>query len=801
MDKRAALLWPCSLWMLASSQAALAQQAGAPQRHGDIAPNATQDEATREPAALEDIVVTARKTTERSQTVPIAITTVTSQRLTDLNVRDIMDVQKVTPGLQIQSQGTGGRAKIAIRGQSEADSRLTTDGSVGVYIDGVPLVRSYGLRSSLVDIAQIEVLKGPQGTLFGKNTTGGALNITTQHPTYSAGGYVDLLYGEYDSAQALAVVNMPLIDDKLALRAVGQIITREGFGKDANGRDIQDDNVVNGRLLLRADPVSTINILLSADFVRQRNAGAAVIITQDSMLANANRANSTLGAIAAQLGLDPDSAASRMTAYTVWRQYLSSNRRGSFYDTSGSSGYRDDLNHEGLSAAVAIDLGFAQAKSITAFRKLTRASPQDLDGTPFDLLVVNLATRQKNFSQELQLAEVDGHGLDWQLGAFYNRETGNELSVNNTNSFVNSSRAAVTDGDVENESIAGYGQATLHLSDSLRATGGLRYTADRRAIVSHNRVDPQLATAPTVPASVARCNLLTPALGGPTYPRCAYRASTDFDALTWLVSIDWKPTPDTMLYASNSRGYRAGGYTLGAAGTLQVNQAQLNASFTPFAPEKVTNYEIGLKSELLDRRLRFNAAAFYQDYTDIQVQIRDVIDNYVVTLIRNAAAARLYGGEVELTAVPTTGLTLTVAGSYLKARYRSFLARDTAGNLTDRSRERFPVPEFTFNLGATYQIPLTDGHVRLTTNYSWQDDTVYRPETPTLAGVTQSAYGLLDMRITWHIESQGLDLAVFGRNLTNKKYIAAATNLESQGYNVAFPGDPRILGLQARKTF
>ena len=168
-----------------------------------------------ETAGLQEIIVTARRSSESAQDVPIALTTISSEKLEDLSVKDVVDVQKVTPGLYIQSNNSGGRAKLTIRGQSEADTRLTTDGSVGVYIDSVAIPRSYGLRTSLVDIAQVEVLKGPQGTLFGKNTTGGALNITTEHPHYEWGGYADLTYGSYNLMKGLAVINAPLARDAL----------------------------------------------------------------------------------------------------------------------------------------------------------------------------------------------------------------------------------------------------------------------------------------------------------------------------------------------------------------------------------------------------------------------------------------------------------------------------------------------------------------------------------------------------------------------------------------------------------
>ncbi|QDC37260.1 hypothetical protein FIL70_08540 [Sphingobium fuliginis ATCC 27551] len=503
---------------------AYAQQAGTP------APPMPAARVAEEPASdpalqqapdggIADIVVTARRSSESAQRVPIAITTVTAQNLTQLTVRDIIDIQKVAPGLTISSQNTGARAKLTIRGQSEADSRLTTDSSVGIYVDGVNLLRDYGLRSSLVDIAQIEVLKGPQGTLFGKNTTGGALNITTQHPVYEWGGYVDLVYGSYNNAQALAVLNAPLVDDRLALRLVGQVITREGYGRQGNGQDVGDDNVWTGRALLRADPTDAVHILLSGDYVRQRNNGTNTILTNDSMLQNQNSATGALGAIAKQLGLNPASAADRLTAYQAWRVYYDRYRSGSFYDgfsvppPDAPSSY-DDIDHYGFSGTLEVELAWAKLKSISSYRRLIRTNSVDNDATPFDLLSPYPTTHQRNLSQELQLSAIDGAGLDWQLGLFWNRETGNENSVSNNNNYVNTTRAVVTEGDIENSSKAAYGQAVYHFTSRFRMTGGIRYTSDKRVLDSKNRVDPTLAFSPILAFTPGRCNLLTPALGG-----------------------------------------------------------------------------------------------------------------------------------------------------------------------------------------------------------------------------------------------------------------------------------------------
>jgi iron complex outermembrane receptor protein len=792
---------------IAMPATAFAQQAGGEPLGQQAAPqDAPQPEQAQESrGGIQDIVVTARRSSERAQDVPIAITTITAQGLTDLSMRDVLEVQKVTPGLYMTSQNSAGRVKVAIRGQTEADSRLTTDPSVGIYIDGVNFLRDYGLRSSFVDIAQIEVLKGPQGTLFGKNTTGGAINITTQHPTYDAGGYVDLLYGSYNNVQALGVLNMPLIHDRLAMRVVGQIITREGFGEQANGMDIADDNVITGRALLRADPVENVSILLSADYVQQRNAGTNVVITHDAMLTGGNSATGALGQIAAELGLNPASSVDRRTAYNTWRTYYDQYVGGQFYGGHESAirGLYDEVDHWGVSADVSVDIGAVTVRSITAYRHLTREYVQGLDGTPFNMLDVFLSTEQQNFSQEVQISSIDGSGLDWQVGAFYNREKGNEFSGNNTNLNVNRLRSNVNDTDSVNSSIAGYSQIVYNVTDTFRVTGGLRYTDDYREITSHNRIDPRegIALPPLPPSSVARCNLLSPAAGGPVFPNCNYTTGTHFDNVTWLVSADWRPIEQILLYASASKGYRSGGYTAQASNVVQPSQAALDAAFTPYAPEEVLAYEVGFKADILDRRLRINGAVFYSDYTNIQAQIRDVVNNTVVSLIRNAAKATPYGGELEITAQPGRYTTITGGVAYLKAKYDEFFARTTTGELLDLSSQPFPLPEWTFNIGLAHTVPLSDGELRFNANYNWVDDVIFRPDTPNLASVTQPAYGLLDARITWSIDSAGLDIAVFGKNLTKEKYLNAATNLQSQGYNIGFPGDPRVFGVQVRKTF
>lgn len=798
-----------SLYALAAGSAAAqtaAPQAATPQPSTSTAAPAAAPDAVPQAdagAGVGDIVVTARRTSERLQDVPVAVTALTSGQLKDLSVRDVLEVQKMVPGLNISSQGTSGRAKFAIRGQTEADSRINTDGSVGVYIDGVNMPRNYGIRSAFIDIAQVEVLKGPQGTLYGKNTTGGALNITTQKPTFTTGGYADLLYGNYNHVEALGVLNLPIINDTLAIRAVLQSVRRDGFGHDAAGNPIADDHVDSGRLHILFTPSADISLLVTGDFVHQRNNAIDYLPSADLFLTNGNGATRALGEVATELGLNPNSAADRLIAYASLKTQIDAFLSGrKVFDTFGTTRAPDNLDMHGLSATLDWSLGGGvNFKSISSYRWLHEnrftASPFS-----FNILTAPSSSRDKNFAQELQLYSVDGKGLDWQVGVFANRETGNEFQANNTNPLVSLSNiAAVADGDITNASVAGYAQLTYNFSPKFRFTGGLRYTHDYRAIDNHNRIDPSYASVP-VPSNIpGKCTLLVPAAGGPVFPDCSYKASTTFNAVTYLASFDYRPNSNLMFYALTSKGYRAGGYTSQAPAAPVPTQSALNAFFTPFKPETVFNYEAGIKSEWFDRRLRVNVAGYYQDYRDIQQQIRDTVNGNVINVIRNAAKGTVYGGELEIATTPVTGLDLNGGVSWVHARYNEFRAVDSVGNPLDLTARPFPVPEWTFNTGATYTTPLPNGSLRFTVNYAWQSNQVFRPDAVNVASVSQPAYGLLDGRISWRIESANLEISVWGKNLTNKRYAISATNLESIGFNVIFPGSPRLYGIQLRKTF
>lgn len=796
-----------------------------------VAETAVAQSPPKSEAAIEEIVVTARKTTERIQDVPIAITAVTSSQLRDLTVRDVVDVQKLAPGLYISSQGSGGRAKLTIRGQHEADSLLTTDGSVGVYVDGVNIARSLGLRTAFLDIAQVEVLKGPQGTLFGRNTTGGALIITTKQPRYEYGGYVDLLYGNYNNRQAIAAANVPLIDQKLAARVVVQTISRDGYGHNPAGTQLGDDhtNAFVGHILY--DPTNHVRLTISGDYSAQRNGLVPMRPTFNNMATCCNSAGSSLGQIAYELGLNPSSAADRATALAAWNAQYNAYFDGSLgrYDSKSAAPSRDEFSQGGGSATLEWDLGKAKFKSVTAYREMGRNTLQDLDLTSFNLVDSQQLTKSRNYSEEVQLASIPGGGLDWQVGGFWNRELGVDGAENailpavsvlggsaaGGNQFAGQlSTLGVQRARIRNESYAVYGQANYRLSDHIRVTAGLRYTHDLRGMDNQNQND-RTRTLPGVPLlpyiTPGNCDLLDPDYGGPVWPNCHKPVSVSFNAVTYLASIDWRPREGLMFYASTSKGYRSGGWTLRAnsnlitGATREAALAAEAAAFRPFRPEFVVNYEGGFKSDWFDRRLRVNGAVFYQDYKDIQQQVRVFEGPIVTTRISNAAQASIYGTELEATALLSDRLELHGGFSYLHARYGKYLDVTSGGVVIDRSSQPFAAPEWTDNLDAVYTVPLHDGSLKFTANYNWIDAVNFLADatlTPAQnAALTQKAYGLLDARVTWAIESQQLELSIWAHNLGDTAYYTATNNLISLGLALGFQGDPRTFGVQVRKTW
>ena len=753
------------------------------------------DTGSDETLVQKRVLVTARKVEEDIQDIPVAVTALSGEELVDANVSNMMDLAKYVPSVEIY-QGTGEQSAVtfSVRGQSQADILLTTDSSVGTYIDGVNVPRTFGLTPGLIDIQRVEVLKGPQGTLYGRNTTGGAVSLYTRAPDLSApGGYVTGKVGNYALADFHGALNLPLIKDKLGVRLVARNTDRDGYGEDGAGRPLSEDNseYFRGRLLWTPTPDFTADF--TADYTNIDVGGPSSRILSLNGFPprpDLTAPTSALYDIAAEAGLltfDPTDPANQglllaafAQAQALWEQSLPGNFSGDFYDHNGTFPTSSAVEMSSYALNLSYDLTDEwMIKSTTGYRQLDRLTAEDLDMTPYVLLHPTLFMNSEFFSEELQLSYT-GERLDAIFGGFYSNEEGRDGSTTFALGAINPTNPNRQDGSVKNESIAAYAQFGYALTDRLDLTAGLRWTEETKGIVSRNSRGPDDAIECTIPAEL----LDTPGV-------CIASLEDKFSDWSYLLSLDYQLSDNILVYAKTARGFRGGGQNLRGSGNA--------ASFDPFDPETVTDYEIGLKAESPDGRFRLNTAAYTTDYKDIQRTIVFTLPGgtAVVSNVQNAAAATISGFEAEAWYSVTDRFDVKGTVGYIDAGYDEF--SDATGDRTD---EAFAVPEWTYSLGARYTHPTSFGSVVANVDYSWRDDVIMRSTAFYDADVTQEAYGLLGARLAFNLDKWDASVAIFGTNLTDEEYLASAVDLEgSLGWNVGFVGAPMTYGIEFTKRF
>jgi iron complex outermembrane receptor protein len=741
---------------------------------------------------LGDIVVTARRVSERAQDVPLAVTAIGGAALQERGVQELRDLSAIAPNLSIQSSNTGaGSAALSIRGQNSTTVSLAVDSAVGLYVDGVNVPRTWGIRGALVDIDRVEVLRGPQGTLYGRNTTGGAVSVYTKDATDEFGASLQLSAGNYESYSILGVLNLPIAEG-LNSRFVVTQQGNEGFGNQVNiGRRSAAMNNTYARGKLDYN-VGDLHLTASGDYFRMNTKGlisrisGLTLPTANSPFGGGNAARATaieLGLVSSNSALttlqtsDPAQFAAIMQqASNTLASYIN---RGGYYEDFGyanplsrprelASGYSLTLNGEyKLNDEITI-------RSITGFRHIHARNMVDNDGTPFIITESNADTKDDFFSEELQLLGETGR-VQWVIGGFYSKEDG--TTIENSRSLLAISPLLTTnDGDIGNTSYAAFGQLNWRISDSLTFTAGARWTKETRTLTMRNR-------------NSAGCTIAPVFLTGTT---CSASFKGTFSDPSWLASLDYKLAPDVLVYAKFSRGFRGGGLNTRASGSNVL-------AYRPYAPETLTEYEVGLKSEFLGRRLRLNLAAFYDDYKDIQRSIVILVNpatNSIGQIQTNAAKATLKGIEAEITGRLTDNLTLSATYGGFKHRYKDFA--DFTG---DRSGEPWPAPHYNYTIVANYSAPVEFGRVVANLNWAAQGRTNLSPSALRRNQLTQDAYGLLNGRLSVTVDRWQTEFALFGRNLLNKEYRQNGINLEALGINRVGPGEPRTYGVQLTKRF
>lgn len=738
----------------------------------------TQSEVESTNSGFDEIVVSARKRDESAQDTPVSISVATGDDLADRGITKFNDLEQAVPGLRLsQSQSSSSTSVVSLRGMSAVDARITGDTAVGVYVDGIYYPHAYGLAvGNFWDVGRVEVLKGPQGTLYGRNTTGGAVSVYTKGPSDQFEGEVKTRFGNYAQYGMSGVVNIPL-SPTLATRIAAEAHGHDGYGKNLfNGRDLGKEDGWFVRMSTKWTPTPEFTAILRADygkidFVPNAFKAGIAFNSTDPIPGGGFFGNSGFRAIATELGLLPATLQANInTATNVFKSYAQGNKNDGNLNVQPF----DNIRIYGGSLNLNFDVSDAVSlRSITGYRNVNRVGALDNDGTPFSLFeFASSRTNLWQFSQESQVyGEAFGNRLNYLFGVYYSIEKGYDYFESVITRAINTTTPNIQFGNVVNKTIGYFGQATFKITDGLNATGGLRYSKDTRSLDSHNR-NPTICIALGTPLA--------------TTPDCSAKFDASFSAWQWTAGLDYSPTPGLMVYAKADKGYRTGVIPLFGGSTTPTGAA---ATFTPVNPEFVKSYEAGFKVEFLDRRARLNVTYYHTDFDNIQISRSITIPGIGnVAVQQNGAKAKVDGVELEAAIKPIPQLELNATLAYTDSRFTDYVS----GVVNLKGFPLVGSPKWAYSLAATFTQPISVGELRLNADYShrsWQY--ISLP-----AGSTE-AYGLLNGRISLTLDNPGMDVSIFGKNILNRRVANYAGSTASQGFIYSGPyTDPATYGVE-----
>jgi iron complex outermembrane receptor protein len=820
------------------AQPAFAQDPGAAQQ-----PEADADDAGGVPV----ITVTARRVAESLQETPVAVSAFNAEALAARGIVDTSEVGNFAPNVTLDTtstfSGASSTLQAFIRGIGQSDFAINTDPGVGIYIDDVYIARTVGSVSELYDVQQVEVLKGPQGTLFGRNSIGGAINVRTARPddTFSVRG--SLSYGRFNYIGIDAVANLPLADTLFSSIAVSTN-NQDGFQRrlvfdgpgaenilplsvrnvsDTNGLDGGglDNQTIRGKLLWEAS--DRFETTFSVDYSRIRDAAppgtlVATIGSEERQfvgvdgggeLANGSL-SSLFNACLVESALPPGTLppVCGLTGFASANSDANPNNNVPIYgsqfitgdpDTTFATGANfSNIDSWGISNVSEFDLSeAAQIKTVLAYRELSANFGRDIDGSPLDIDQTSFIIEQNQLSAELQLnGKLLDNRLRYTLGGFYFREDAFQLDqVPLGGGLLN----IFGPNSQDTEAFALFGETNFEVVPNLNVLFGVRWTDETKELILDQQnttpffgvvfaglvdADGDSVFPRTNPDGTPNVNFLG--------PQGVQRA--DFSDVSIRAGVNYKITPDVFTYFTFSQGFKSGGFT-----------TRLTAPFNPdfdgvpgglaalngivFQPETSDNYEIGIKADLLDRKLRTNLALFWNDYQDIQI----VVQRGITPSNENAGDARIRGAELELEFYPTEAFSFVGSVGYLDARYTSIDPLAFPVEIDDRLQN---TPEFTFSGAATYEKPILNGRadLLLNLNYSWRDTVANDSQnTPELI---QGPVGLLGGQIKISPAQDNWSISLIGRNILNKRFIGSGFN---SGPGVSFveatfnrPGEWRV---------
>jgi len=754
----------------------------------------TAETSAAAPSALAEVVVTARRREEQIQSVPVSVTALTGDQLIQRGVEKLEDIRFQAPALQVQPSPYGPAIPAyQVRGQRQQESLITQDPSVGLYVDEVYQARAHGTNQSLFDLENVQVLRGPQGTLFGRNTSGGAVLLQSKRPTNDFGGEVDMTAGNYNLVGGTGVVNIP-VGEILSLRGAVNYSSRDGYVKNANnGQNIGDETSSAwrfGALFSLGD--------LQSYFVfsgqRYSSNGFAWILSNfsDSFINH----TPAIDPAAAQAALARQRNSGFYTAYSDLSPDLQNVYTHNY----------TNITTYNISSSLTI-------KNVLGYRDIKADAGENFDGTDLKTLsglaTFNAYTRQREhqFSEEFQVqGDVANERVKYIAGLYYFEEKGSDHQQTVIGSFgISEDQGGNT---AKNTSQSVFAQTDIKIIDPLTLTLGARYSHDERSLTARTYLS-GLEGVPGAPLPALYPNWQIPQLVcliAGSAPDCTFSPPKyKHSEPTWTAGLNYQITDDKMIYVTVSRGYRSGGLNLRGS-TL--------SSFGPFKPELVTNYEGGFKADwrLGSMPLRTNLSVYYQDYKNIQRTVFAQFPGAITATaaVLNAAAAKISGGEFEMTVLPIPSLEFTGFLNYTHAKYDSFTFDiaahpDGSGVITlDNSANDFAgTPSTVYGITGRYTLPIAKelGDIAFQAQFyhqsrmTWTDTLEPGAETP--------GYGLLDLRLEWNnIDGHNVDVSVWGKNVLAKEYAAYGTStLLTVGYQSYLPGAPRTVGVDVRAHF
>ena len=701
---------------------------------------------------LEEIVVTARKREESLQSIPNSVSAFSADQLEMKLVSSIQDLSRFAPNLIVNTAGVStSQGIVYIRGIGEADQFNTLDPAVGIYIDGVYLGRVQGSIFDLVDVERIEVLRGPQGTLFGRNTIGGVINVITASPSIDPSADFSFTYGNDERVGLEATINRPLVDDKLILRGNVSSLRRECLSRLQNNDDcIAGKDTVAARGVLRWLPSESLSVDLAIDVTDGKdssypfsllevNSNAPLAVTHNTMVLSG--------------ALGPDAV--------LYDENLPA-ANDDPYDTEGTFTTASPLRVNGYSIKFEWQISEGtRLVGVGGYRDMEGSFSFDGDASTADIAGLDAVIASDQFSQEIR---VEGNSLnqrlEWTAGVYYFEESSKYvedlyipfIGLNNGQTVFQDSR-----------SYAGFAHFSYDLLERFRLSGGLRYSYDEKDVWVGIR------------------NLLTDPEG--TFSNLPLTNTKDnWGALSPKVALDYQLSDSSMLYASVSRGFRSGGIN---------GRASSPASLNAYDPEYVTSYEIGWKSQFLDDKLRLNSSIYFSDYEDRQLStVRVYPSGDIVSVIENAGEVEIWGWEVEFKALLGNGFLVEAALGHTEPEYVKI---DPGASITLDSKYTF-TPKWSGSAAIEHNASLRNGALTTRIDFSYRSDVDFTADrTPY---TFQKALGLWNARILYQPFDQDWSVSLWARNLADELYLKQSLDFTGfTGYASGGYSEPREFGM------